>query len=60
MTINKYSYKTRIVRALIMQVEENHGCILKVSHDDWVKQVFELKKYYSGIIRNWRMGPPYS
>ena len=31
-----------------MQVEENSRCILRVSHDDWVKQVFELKKYYSG------------
>jgi len=41
-----------------MQVEENHGYILRVSHDDWVKQVFELKKYYSGIIRNWRVGTP--
>ena len=29
-----------------------------MSHDDWVKQVFELKKYYSGIIRNWRVGTP--
>ena len=41
-----------------MQVEENHGYILRVSHDDWVDQIFELKKYYSGIIRNWRVGPP--
>ncbi len=41
-----------------MQVEENHGYILRVSHDDWVDQIFELKKYYSGIIRNWRVGTP--
>ena len=29
-----------------------------MSYDDWVKQVFELKKYYSGIIRNWRVETP--
>ena len=41
-----------------MQIEENQGYILKVSHDDWVEQIFELKKDYSGIIRNWRVGTP--
>lgn len=41
-----------------MQVEENPGYILRVSHDDWVEQIFDLKKYYSGIIRNWRIGTP--
>lgn len=56
-TINKYSYKTIIVTVL-MQVEENQGYILRVSHDDWVEQIFELKKYYSGINRNWRVGTP--
>ena len=41
-----------------MQVEERPGYILRVSHDDWVEQIFEIKKYYSGIIRNWRIGTP--
>ena len=41
-----------------MHVEERPGYILRVSHDDWVEQIFELKKYYSGIIRNWRIGTP--
>jgi hypothetical protein len=31
-----------------MQVEENQGYILRVSHDDWVEQIFEIGKYYSG------------
>ena len=43
-----------------MQIEENQGYILKVSHDDWVEQIFELKKDYSGIIRNWRGAYQYS
>lgn len=29
-----------------------------MSHDDWVKHVFELKKYFSGINRNRRVGTP--
>ena len=41
-----------------MQVEKNQGYILNVSHDDWVEQIFELKKDYSEIIRNWRVGTP--
>ncbi len=41
-----------------MQVEGRPGYILRVSHDDWVEQIFEIKKYYSGIIRNFRIGTP--
>jgi hypothetical protein len=41
-----------------MQVEETPGYILRVSHEDLVEQIFEIKKYYSGIIRNWRIGTP--
>ena len=38
--------------------EENPGYILRVSTDDWVEQIFEIKKYYSGIMRNWKRGTP--
>lgn len=41
-----------------MQVEETPGYILRVSHDDWVDQIFKIEKYYSGIMRNWRIGTP--
>ncbi len=41
-----------------MQVEERPGYILRVSHEDWVEQIYEINKYYSGIIRNWRIGTP--
>jgi hypothetical protein len=39
-------------------LEETPGYIMRISNDDWVTQVFELKKYYSGIIRKWRIGTP--
>ena len=38
--------------------DENPGYILRVSTDDWVEQIFEIKKYYSGIMRNWKRGTP--
>ncbi|OGD44465.1 hypothetical protein A3K69_00170 [Candidatus Bathyarchaeota archaeon RBG_16_57_9] len=41
-----------------MQLEDNPGYILRVSSDEWVDQIFQLKKYYSGIMRNWRRGTP--
>ena len=28
-----------------MSEEQNYGYILRISTDDWVKQVYELKKY---------------
>ena len=37
-----------------MSDEQNWGYILRVSTDDWVNQIYELKKYYSGVMRNWR------
>jgi len=39
-------------------VEENHGYILRISSDDWVDQVYELKKYYSGVMRSWKRETP--
>jgi len=36
-----------------MVSEDNPGYILRVSTDDWVEQIFEIKKYYPGIMRNW-------
>lgn len=34
------------------------GYILRVSRDEWVEQIFEIKKYYPGIMRNWKRGTP--
>jgi hypothetical protein len=39
-----------------MDSDENSGYILRISTDDWKDQVFELKKYYSGVMRNWKRG----
>lgn len=38
------------------QEQENPGYILRISKDSWLKQVYELKKYYSGIMRYWKRG----
>ena len=34
-----------------MDLNDRYGYILRVKHEDWAQQVFELNKYYSGIIR---------
>lgn len=39
-----------------MSQEENPGYILRISKESWLKQVYELKKYYSGIMRRWKRG----
>ena len=39
-----------------MGEEEVGGYILRVSRDDWVRQVFEKRKYYPGIMRRWTRG----
>ena len=39
-----------------MSQEENYGYILRISKDSWLKQVYELKKYYPGIMRKWKRG----
>jgi len=31
----------------------SHGYILRITKDEWVKQVFGLKKYYAGVKRKW-------
>ena len=36
--------------------EENYGYILRISQDDWEKQVFEIKKYYTAVRRKWHRG----
>ena len=38
------------------QEQENPGYILRISKDRWVEQVYELKKYYSGVMRRWKRG----
>ena len=37
-----------------MSQEEKWGYILRLSTDTWLKQVYELKKYYPGINRRWK------
>jgi hypothetical protein len=39
-----------------MGLRDNPGYVLRISSDEWRDQVFELKKYYSGIMRNWKRG----
>lgn len=29
------------------------GYILRITKDEWVKQVFDLKRYYAGVRRRW-------
>lgn len=36
--------------------EEIGGFILRISREEWLRQVFELKKYYPGIMRGWTGG----
>ena len=36
--------------------EENYGYILRISRDEWEKQVFEIKKYYTAVRRKWHRG----
>jgi len=38
------------------QEEGNPGYILRISRDEWQKQVYELKKYYPGFTRRWKRG----
>jgi hypothetical protein len=37
-----------------MSEEQNYGYILRISTESWRDQVFELKKYYSGVMRGWK------
>jgi len=32
--------------------------ILRITRDEWVRQVFSIKKYYPGIRRKWKLGAP--
>ncbi len=41
-----------------MSEDQNYGYILRISTDDWLDQVYELKKYYSGVMRGWRRESP--
>lgn len=41
-----------------MSRDENYGYILRISTDSWRDQVYELKKYYSGVMRGWKRGTP--
>ena len=39
-----------------MGEKEAGGFILRISREEWLRQVFELKKYYPGIMRRWTHG----
>lgn len=39
-----------------MSQEDNPGYVLRISRDSWLRQVYELKKYYPGITRRWKRG----
>jgi len=36
--------------------EGRQGYILRISTDAWLDQVYERKKYYSGVMRDWKRG----
>jgi len=36
--------------------QDRKGYILRISKDDWERQVFEQKKYYTGLSRGWKLG----
>ncbi|MDH5790827.1 MAG: hypothetical protein OEZ44_01460 [Candidatus Bathyarchaeota archaeon] len=46
------------INSSAMSEGENYGYILRISTDEWVDQVYELKKYYSGVMRGWRRETP--
>ena len=39
-------------------VNDGSGYILRINSDEWAEQIFQLNKYYSGILRKWRNGTP--
>jgi len=41
-----------------MSEDQNYGYILRLSTEDWRDQVYELKKYYSGVMRGWKRETP--
>ena len=43
-----------------MSEDQNYGYILRLSTEDWRDQVYELKKYYSGVCGAGNGRPPFS
>ncbi len=41
-----------------MSEDQNYGYILRLSTEDWRDQVYELKKYCSGVMRGWKRETP--
>uniref|UniRef100_A0A6M3MFI4 Uncharacterized protein n=1 Tax=viral metagenome TaxID=1070528 RepID=A0A6M3MFI4_9ZZZZ len=39
-------------------MEETPGYVLRISSDEYLLQLKEIKKYYPGIQRHWRKGTP--
>jgi len=40
------------------KVSSVDGYVLRISSDYFLEQISEIKKYYSGIYRNWQRGTP--
>ena len=38
--------------------DENPGYILRISKEEWLEQVFRLKRYYPGLMRRYKPGTP--
>ncbi|MBM3292153.1 hypothetical protein FJY84_05695 [Candidatus Bathyarchaeota archaeon] len=41
-----------------MSDTNKNGYILRITHDYWLDQVFNIKKYYSGVMRAFEVGTP--
>ena len=39
-----------------MSDETIGGYILRISREEWLRQVFEKQKYYAGLLRRWNTG----
>ncbi|MFP3950929.1 MAG: hypothetical protein ACLFVP_02125 [Candidatus Bathyarchaeia archaeon] len=37
-------------------MDARDGYILRISKDEWLSQVYDLRKYYSGVMRHWDKG----
>ncbi len=41
-----------------MSREEKYGYILRIVTNEWRDQVYDLKKYYTGVARAWKRDTP--
>ena len=38
--------------------KSNFGYVLRIARKEWLEQVFDLTRYYTGLTRSWRSGTP--